>query len=443
MESARVHINLLRPNPRNSRAHPRFQIDALKRILIAFGQQTPMNVDRENIVRKGNGTLAALRELVAENHPKFADGIVNITYTDLQGDQLVAYANADNRMSELSFWDVEVLRDDLRRIESDAALTAVADLFKTREMAIALEGYDPYTPPPETEERDDEETDEDDDGDDGPGDRGESEHSNAEDRLEIVSRQGGIYRLGPHILFCGSSSEESSILKIQGHRKVGLVLTDPPYCSGGFQEAGRSKGSKGTTTKHRPIVNDTLSTRGFQALIRAVLGNVDARAVGLFTDWRMWTVLFDAVEASGYGVRSMVVWDKLHPGMGRGFRAQHEIIQVAIRDKDIFADQTKAHGNVISCPRTRNGWHETEKPVALLRDLLSPFPRDAFPVYDPFAGSGSTLIACHDRPAIGIEWEPYYCDVIRRRWGRYARINGLVPGPDDLPSLPEDADRND
>ena len=59
--------------------------------------------------------------------------------------------------------------------------------------------------------------------------------------------------------------------------------------------------------------------------LRAAFGNLASSFLYSFTDWRMWTWLFDVVESSGYGVRQMIVWDKETPGMGRGWRAQHEL----------------------------------------------------------------------------------------------------------------------
>lgn len=73
------------------------------------------------------------------------------------------------------------------------------------------------------------------------------------------------------------------------------------------------------------IANDTLSTRGYQALIKSVLTAWQSSFCYAFTDWRMWNALFDIFESSGYGVRSMIVWDKGTPGMGLGWRSQHEL----------------------------------------------------------------------------------------------------------------------
>jgi len=251
------------------------------------------------------------------------------------------------------------------------------------------------------------------------------------------SEEGRIYQLGPHRLLCGDSTNEEKVRELCEGSVVGCILTDPPYCSGGFQEAGRSKGSVGTNAAHKPIANDTLSTRGYQALMRRTLSIVDAPLMYVFTDWRMWVNLFDVVESCSYGVRSMIVWGKDRAGMGRGWKSQHELIMCAVRDKEVFADLPRGKGNVISAKRTGNDLHTTQKPLAVLETLLSvdaAAPTAAGFVFDPFAGSGSTMLAAqaHNRRAALAELDPAYCDVVRRRWGDYARANDIEPGPDAL-----------
>ena len=196
-----------------------------------------------------------------------------------------------------------------------------------------------------------------------------------------------------------------------------LILTDPPYCSGGFQESGRSSGSIGTTDKSKKVANDTLSTRGYIALMRSALSCVtDALFAYVFTDWRMWVNLFDVMESSGFGVRNMIVWDKGTPGMGCGWRAQHELVMFGSRGKTSF-DNHKAQGNVISVARSGNPDHPTQKPVELITRILN-VTDFAETVYDPFLGSGTTLVACEQegRSCYGMELEPHYVDVVIARW---------------------------
>src|SRR5205807_4888415 len=131
---------------------------------------------------------------------------------------------------------------------------------------------------------------------------------------------------------------------------------DPPYCSGGFQEAGKAAGSIGSGgAKHMHggkfeggIANDKLSTRGYIALMKAMLGLCQAPMLYAFTDWRMWLNLFDVAESSGYAVRNMIVWDKGTPGMGVGWRTQHELVLFGAKSPVKFDNHKTAQGNVLS-----------------------------------------------------------------------------------------------
>ena len=90
--------------------------------------------------------------------------------------------------------------------------------------------------------------------------------------------------------------------------------------------------------------------------------------------WRMWLNLFDVVESENYGVRNMIVWDKGTPGMGRGWRSQHELIMWATRVVPPFAKESAATGNVIPAQRTGNTHHATQKPISLVEELISNTP---------------------------------------------------------------------
>jgi DNA modification methylase len=195
--------------------------------------------------------------------------------------------------------------------------------------------------------------------------------------------------------------------------KVDLVLTDPPYSSGGFQEAGKSVGSIGTRTSDT-IQLDNLSTRGYERLMREVLRHCNqADEIFMFTDWRMWIPAFDAVESAGWRVRNMIVWDKMQMGMGMPWRNQHELIVYGKRTSAKIMDGKR--GNVIRATRSGNEHHPTEKPVELIAVLLGNTDSDL--TVDPFMGSGTTLRAAKDlgRKAIGIEIEEKYCEIAVKR----------------------------
>ena len=249
---------------------------------------------------------------------------------------------------------------------------------------------------------------------------------------ETVTQKGDLWILGRHRVVCGdATSERDRELLLDGAHPE-ILLTDPPYCSGGFQESGKVTGSIGSKQSDGKggyttptISSDNLSTRGYQVLMKAVLGAADVKVAYLFTDWRMWVYLFDLVEGSGLGVRNMIVWNKKSPGMGNGWRAQHELVMFAHRTKPKW-DNHKGYGNVLEATRSGNELHPTQKPVEILEKLLDNTDW-AEGVLDPFGGSGTTLIAAESagQPAYLMEMEPRFVDVIVRR---YIKSTGKTSG---------------
>jgi site-specific DNA-methyltransferase (adenine-specific) len=121
------------------------------------------------------------------------------------------------------------------------------------------------------------------------------------------------------------------------------------------------------------------------------------------------------VESSNFRVNQMLVWDKLSYGLGRGFRAQHELVLHASKGTPtVYAKDT---GNVLRHKRDKNTVHPAPKPVALLEQLLRVVAHRGDQVLDPFAGDGSTLVAAKrlGLRAIGIEIEARYCETAARR----------------------------
>lgn len=180
------------------------------------------------------------------------------------------------------------------------------------------------------------------------------------------------------------------------------VISDPPYSSGGYQEAGKGAGSIGSTVEHQ-IQGDTYSTRGYLRLIRSLGQTFRVAECYLFTDWRMWPYTVDAVEDAGFRVRSMIVWNKMTPGLGMKWRGQHELVCWGARGT--LNPGCHGGGNVLTFKRSGNAHHPTEKPVPVMRELVRASGRKL--IIDPFMGSGTTGIAALSEGCrfLGIEIE--------------------------------------
>ncbi len=379
----------LKPNPMNPNKHPQEQIEALGGIIRKAGWRNNITIStRSGMIVKGHGRhLAAMLEELEE---------VPVEYQHYASEaEELADLTADNRLAELAETDKAMLAEVFAHIDTgeidfsqsgyneeeyEALTTALSE-------AIDKELNDPdvVIEPP----------------------------------AEPVSKRGDIWILGGrHRVMCGDSTSEKDKAALLDGDQPQILLTDPPYCSGGFQESGKGVGSIGTDRKggNPTIANDTLSTRGYQSLMRNVLDNITPLVAYIFTDWRMWINLFDVTEAAGFGVRSMIVWNKKTPGMGQGWRAQHELIMYGQRCKAKW-DNHKGYGNVLEISRSGNELHPTQKPVELIEMLLD---NTAWleGVYDPFAGSGTTLIAAEAKgqKAYCMELTPAYTDTIVKRW---------------------------
>lgn len=231
---------------------------------------------------------------------------------------------------------------------------------------------------------------------------------------EPITQPGDLWQLGEHRLLCGDSTNAEDVARLMGEHQPDIVFTDPPYSSGGFQESGKTSGSIGARGGVK-IENDNLSTRGFLALMDRVLANLrQAHTLFVFCDWKMWAHNCDVVEAKGYRVRNMLVWDKIQMGMGMPFRNQHELCVFASKIAGKIGDGKTA--NVLSYPRDRQAEHATPKPVALICEMLNQVPGDL--IVDPFVGGGSTIIAAEQtgRKCYAMELSPAYCDVAVKRW---------------------------
>lgn len=399
-----VDVAKLIPNPKNPNQHPDSQIQLLGRIIRQTGWRQPITVSkRSGFIVKGHGRLAAaLLEGVKEAPVDYQNYTTEAEeYADLV---------ADNRIAELAETDSKLLADILADID-------------TGEIPMELTGYTEdevanlVTALSEAQHNDLHEPD---------------EIPDTPEPDQVITQKGDLWILGRHRVVCGSSTNKRDMDLLLDGAHPEILLTDPPYCSGGFQESGRSTGSIGTKRHDEngkeiavTIANDTLSTRGYQSLMREVLQSFDGLVAYIFTDWRMWVYLFDIVESAGLGVKNMIVWNKKSPGMGNGWRAQHELVMFAHRTKPKW-DNHKGYGNVLEATRSGNELHPTQKPVEILEKLLDN-TQWAEGVLDTFGGSGTTLIAAESAgvPSYVMEMEPGFVDVIVRR---YIKTTGKTTG---------------
>lgn len=387
-----VPLGRLRANPKNPNKHPQEQIEKLGKIIRGNGWRNPLTVStRSGLIVKGHGRLmTAVLEEFKE---------VPVEYQNYESEEAeLADLTADNRIAELAEMDRQMLADIFADIDTGAIDFELSGYTEKEygELASALS---------------------------------EAVHNDLEDPdavieqpAEPVTKYGDIWILGGrHRVMCGSSTNPDDKAKLLNGEKPQILLTDPPYCSGGSKESDKSTGSIGTMRKdgNMPMIaNDILSTRGYQNLISAAMADIPCLFAYIFTDWRMWVYLFDLAESAGFGVKSMIVWNKKTPGMGVGWRSQHELCLFGSRGKTHF-DGHKGYGNVIELSRQGNELHPTQKPVELIEAIIDNTDF-AEGVFDPFGGSGTTMMAAEakNQKSYIMEISPAFVDTIVKRYIR-------------------------
>jgi DNA modification methylase len=230
---------------------------------------------------------------------------------------------------------------------------------------------------------------------------------------EAETKEGDTYRLGRHTLRCGDSTKTEQVSALMGGVRADMMFTDPPY--------GVSYGSG----KKGAILGDLTQTAiplSFKAAIEQAL-NDDARfyLCGGSLNAPMYWSLFDAYTQA---TPIMIVWRKesfvMRPN---NYHSQYEIIYFGWKGKGggpkyWYGDRKASDIWDIRRDNSADYLHPTQKPIEIpARGITYSCPKDGT-VYEPFCGSGSTLMACEQlgRTCYMMELDPRYCDVIVKRW---------------------------
>lgn len=233
-----------------------------------------------------------------------------------------------------------------------------------------------------------------------------------------------VETIGDSTLYLGDAL---AVMQAVPSVKARALISDPPYCSGGFTEAAK-RSAKGQGLRSETLREsdwfggDNMTSAGLQWMLRSIAVAFKGHALAedctasFFADWRMVPLLATAIESAGLRYQGMPVWDKQAAGLGTGFRAQHECIMHFSIDTPRY--HSKSYGNVIRAPRMSSDRdHPTEKPVMLMAALVDVQTEPGSLVLDPFMGSGSTGVAAvgMGRRFVGIEHDPVHFDTACRR----------------------------
>jgi DNA modification methylase len=239
-------------------------------------------------------------------------------------------------------------------------------------------------------------------------------------------KAGEIYRLGDHRLACGDSTDSQLVAKLIGGDKVRLILSDPPYGVAYVE----SKAGLVKNMAHMAIQNDqNQSVEQYAAFTKAWLDVIvphlgKKNASYIFNSDKMLFALRDGMVAANVRFSQLLIWVKTQAVIGRlDYLPQHELIAYGWHGTHEF--MRSKDKSVLAYPKpSKSKLHPTMKPVGLLRNLILNSSLIGDVVYDPFGGSGSTLMACEQtkRKCLMVELDPKYCQVIIARW---QKLTGL------------------
>ena len=407
-----VPIDDLVPYANNAKIHDKRQIAQLRASLREFGFVTPVLIDFDNNIIAGHGRVEAAR----------AEGMTEVPcvlVSNLTEAQRKAYILADNRLSETSAWDTEALKIELEGLEALQFDTGIIGFDAEDVKEIEVSGYTRAAP--------------------GQGEPVGVEDADAQDDdydgsvpESCPHKPGDVFRLGRHILVCGDCAKPEITKNFQ-RWGVSLLLTDPPYgVALSSNESVDQARQRHRRTDGKIIANDDLQADNLTNFLITAFENAKnllAPGAGFYI-WHADNTrkeFLEAVQAVGWTVREVLVWNKNHFTLGRqDYQWKHEPCLYGWNDGAAhYWAGGRAQSTVLDFDRPiRSEEHPTMKPIQLFDRLIrNSCPKGGI-VYDPFGGSGTTLLACEQngRTCWMVELDSRYVQVIIDRW---EKLTGL------------------
>jgi len=383
-------VDRLIPYARNPRTHTEEQVAQIAASIAEFGFVNPVLVGADGVIIAGHARVMAARKLGLGEVPV-------IVLDHLSQAQRRALVIADNRLAENAGWDEEMLRVELEALrEDDFSLDLLG--FEDAEIeALLAESDDAIT--------------------------GNTDDDAVPEAPEAaVTVPGDVWVLGEHRLLCGDATVMTDVEKVLAGGLADMTWSDLPY-NVNYGATMKDKLRK----KHRRIANDNLGP-AFEPFLRDACTNILAvtkGAIYICMSSSELHTLYRAFTESGGHWSTFLIWAKNTFTMGRSdYQRQYEPILYGWKEgTDHYWCGARDQGDVWFVKKPiKNELHPTQKPVELIERAIRNSSQARDVVLDPFAGSGSTLVACEKtgRQARLIELEPKYCDVIIRRFEEFS-----------------------
>jgi DNA modification methylase len=396
MKIEQIPTDKLIPYARNAKRHDAAQVSKLAGSIREFGFNNPVLIDKDNGIVAGHGRVMAAQKLELKTVPCIRLGHLTDT-------QRRAYILADNRLAEVnSGWDEELLKLEIKDIDWGELKEIGIDDFEFGEIDFGKEGK--------------EET------------QGDADAEPQIDKAEELRAKWGVepgqlWELGEHRLLCGDSRQKKSAEILMGGEFADMVITDPPY---GVAYVGKTKDAL-------KVENDDVDEKTLAEMCKDWFDRADevsrpgAYWVATVPAGPLHGVFFFDWKQRGI-LRQVMVWNKDSMVLGHSeYHYKHEPILFGWKLGERLKNNDRTKTTVWDFPRPKaSREHPTMKPVEMWVYAIGNHTKSGDTVYEPFSGSGTTIIACEQlgRKCRAIEISPAYVAVALQRW---ADATGKTP----------------
>ncbi len=369
LEPLLVSIDDIQPHPENYKIHPPEQIKSLRASLKTFGWTTPIKANLKGVIIAGHG-MYELAQQDGYTH-------VPVEYCALDDNLSKAYLVADNETARRAETD----HDKLNKILEESIQIPDFDIESTGFSSDYLNEILNFEHKEVVEDE-----------------------FNSDEEVETRCKEGDLWQLGRHRLLCGDSTKKEDVERLLNGASIDLCLTDPPY---GLDDTESEKNNYNLYEDTK--VNLLKTIKGFlpiaQTIAKCVVftpGNGNTQYYPPPT----WTMAWFTPAGVGRGPWGFCCWQPIlcygkDPKLSKRLGCHPDAI--------VHTEAAEKFGH--PCTKPINFWGWLLERTSEIKELI----------YDPFCGSGTTLIACEqlNRTCYGMELDPHYCDVILSRWEQF------------------------
>jgi DNA modification methylase len=303
-----------------------------------------------------------------------------------------AYVLADNRLALSAGWDEELLRTELKALEDETFDLELIG-FSDEELGALLTDKTPegLTDPDESVEL----------------------------TTQPVSGTGDIWQLGNHRIVCGDATNADEVERVLAGVRPHLMVTDPPYGVEYDPKWRARAGVNSNRSKMGEVSNDDRAD--WREAWQLFPGNV----AYIWHAGLQAATVQQSIETCGFTVRSQIIWSKDRFALSRGdYHWKHEPCWYAVKGTGTWhGDRSQCTLWEINSREDSGHGHSTQKPVECMRRPMLNNSSAGQAVYDPFSGSGTSIIAAEmeGRHCYAIELNPAYVDMAVERWQNFTR----------------------